>query len=79
MPCVIVLDGHGDLHAATVSKHCRLEHEAKKLVRDLGLDDTPGEVFAYGYVEETDDPGAARIIGRGKDAIGQFTLTHPED
>lgn len=79
MPCIVVLDRHGDLHAATVSKHANLKRAAVKLVKDLGLDDSPGEVFAYGYVEETDDPGAARIIGRGKDCLGQFTLTHPED
>lgn len=77
MPCVIVLDRHGDLHAAAVTKHCRLVLEAKKLVTDLGLDDSPGEVFAYAYVEETDDPGAARIIGRGKTAIGQFRMNDP--
>lgn len=53
---------------------------AQELVKSLGLDDTPGEVFAYTFVPETDDPGAARIIGRGKTVLGQFRLdTHPED
>jgi hypothetical protein len=77
MPCVIVLDRRGDLHAATISEHASPRIEARKLIKNLGLDDTPGEVFAYGYVEETDDPGAARIIGRTKVALGQFKMTDP--
>lgn len=78
MSCVVILDGHGDYHAAQLGEHESISKAARELVRDLGLDDQPNEVFAYTRVEETDDPGAARLMARGKTVIGQFRMEDPD-
>lgn len=72
MKCVVVLDRFGDYHAA----QCRglALDAAEKLVKDLGLDDLPGEVFHYTIVE-TDDPGAARLLARGQTVVGSFKVS----
>jgi hypothetical protein len=69
--CVVVLDRFGDYHA-TVSRGNHVAN-AQKMVKDLGLDDLPGEVFHYTVVE-TDDPRKARILARGAIVRGSFRM-----
>lgn len=73
MACVVVLDGDGIYHAETLGEYDIPSTAAKELVDRLGLDDRPGEVFHFTVVDETDDPGKARLLGRGKDCLGTFT------
>lgn len=70
--CVVVLDRYGAYHAG-ICTTTALE-AAKALVKELGLDDVPGEVFIYTVIHDCDDPGKARFIARGQTALGMFRM-----
>jgi hypothetical protein len=69
--CVVVVDRFGDVHAKQLEGGDVLA-EAKALVETLGLADRPSEVFSYGIVTGTDDPGLARLQARSATACGSF-------
>lgn len=71
--CVVVLDGHGDLHAAVMREFQTARNAAHELVKNT-IPWDPQEWFQYGVVENCDDPGKARLLGRGKTAQGQFRM-----
>lgn len=71
--CVVVLDGHGDLHAAVMRSGQTAKNAARHLVKQY-IPYKSREVFHYAVVENCDDPGAARLLGRGKTALGQFRM-----
>lgn len=70
--CVVVLDGHGSLHASVINGQTP-RAAARHLVKQY-LPYESREVFHYTVVENCDDPGAARLLGRGKTALGQFRM-----
>lgn len=74
MSCIVVLDGRGDIYAKEMTKGQLALNAAKALVEYFSLDDRPGDWIHYTVVEETDDPGAARILGRGKTVMGSFQV-----
>lgn len=74
MSCIVVLDGRGDIYALPKPKYQLALPAAKALVEHFCLDDRPGDWIHYTVVEETDDPELARVLGRGRNAMGSFQI-----
>jgi hypothetical protein len=71
--CIVVLDNHGDYHAAVMKPFQTSMGAARALVQDV-IPFDPREFFQYTVVEDCDDPGKARLLGQGKTALGSFRM-----
>lgn len=72
--CVVVLDKHGDRHAAEVDLDDDLGVAAIDLARSVGGE--AGEPITY-YVVASDDPGAARLLPSHASLGSHYTMRLP--